>query len=761
MKRLISYCILLIIASGCGVGKYLPPGEKLYRGAEVKINRGDSVATSKGALKKQLSLVARPKTNKFLLGKPYKVWWWYVIGEPKKQKGFKYWLRSKLGEPPVFSSRVNAAVTAENMQAYLENNGYFHSTVKGDTVNKGYFTKAIYEANVLPQYKLRNITWVNDSSGILKEISKRQRRGLLQPGNPYRLSDVEAERERIDLRLKTKGYYYFNPDYIMAYVDSTVGNKEVDLFLNVKQSTPKYAREPYTINRIMIFPNYSLLEPPPDTTKVATIAIDTLLIRDTVHKFRPELFKRMITYRPGSIYSSRNQNTTLNRLINLGTFKFVKNRFERVKDTVDPYRLNVYYYLTPAKKKSIQAEIDGFSKENRYLGSQLSINWRNRNTFKGAELLTIKAYGGFEISPSDSLRKNNNYRIGGEASLSFPRFVTPFFRIKESNLFPPRTRLLVGYENFIKQSFYTKNVFRFQYEFIWKESSNKEHTLAPVAITYLNAGNVSDSFYKQAALYPSILLNVYSEAILGSYYSYTYNTLNAFARKQWYFNGGIDVSGNFAGLFTGAKNPREKTVFKTPFAQYVKGDIDVRFKKIFKNKTQWANRLQIGAALPYNNSAILPFAKQYVIGGSSSLRGFPIRSVGPGTHRPTAADQTYFQIIGGDFKFLLNTELRMPLGGRFEAALFVDAGNIWTKDTVSFGKAAQFTKNWYKELAVDAGFGLRFDASILLLRIDLGIPIRKPYMPDGQRWVLDKIDLGDKQWRGDNLILNIAIGYPF
>ncbi len=761
MNRIvIGFICIAIFFTSCGVKKYLPAGEKLYRGATIKIHKEPGVTTKTKTLKKLLQTAAKPKPNSFLLGKPYKVWWWYVIGTPKRSKGFKSWLRQKLGEPPVLGSRVNLASTASNMQALLENNGYFHGAVQGDTVSHGYFTRAVYDATVLPQYKLRKITWSNDSTPLLKSIAKAQRRTLLKPGNPYRLSDITEERSRLNLYLKTKGYYFFNPDYIISYADSSSGKHEVDLFLNVKQTIPQDARHAFTIRRIMIFPNYTLLNPPPDTSKRATIAIDSLLIRDTVHLFKPELFKRSITYRPGDLYSSRSQNTTLNRLINLGTFKFVKNRYERAKDTTS-HQLNVYYYLTPTKRKSLQAEIDGFSKENKYIGTQLSLNWKNRNTFKGAELLMVKAYAGFELSPNDSLKKNNNIRIGAEASINFPRYVVPFFHIKEGNLFPPRTRILLGYEYFIREILYTKNVFRFQYEFNWKESSSKEHTFAPIAITYLNAVNVTDSFYKAALQNPSILLNVYNEAILGSYYTFTFNTPRAAAKNQLYFTGGIDLSGNIAGLITGAGKVREKTIFNTPFAQYLKADIDIRYKKRFANNLQWANRLQVGAGFPYHNSAMLPFSKQYIIGGSSSLRGFPVRSIGPGSYLPTKRDQLFFQVIGGDYKILANTELRFPIAGKFSGALFADAGNIWTKDTLLFGRAGQLKKDSYKEIAVSAGAGLRFDITVLLIRLDLGIPIRKPYYPDGERWVLSKIAFGNTQWRRDNLIVNIAIGLPF
>lgn len=762
MNRAIIYCTIIMLAvSSCGVNRYLPVGERLYRGATIKVEREKGVKASSGSLRKQIKLAAKPGANKFILGQPYKVWWWFVIGEPKREKGFRTFLRNKLGEPPILSSKVNAPVTAINMQAFLENLGYFHSKVKGDTTNKGYMTRAVYKAHVFPQYKIKNISWVSDSSNLMKLLQKRQSRGILKVGNGYRLSDIQAERDRLDLYVKMKGYYYFNPDYIMAYADSTIGNNEVNLFLNIKRSAPGNALHAFTINRVTVFPNYTLLLPPPDTSKTGTINIDGLLIRDTVYKFKPELFKSVITYRPGKIYSSRDQNTTLNRLINLGTFKFVKNRFEQNKDSADPYRLNVFYYLTPAKKKSIQTQISGFSKENKYVGTQLSVNWRNRNTFRGAELLSLKAYGGLEVSFLDSLKKSNNYRVGGEASINFPRFFAPFIKIKESNLYPPHTRLLVGYEFFRKQLFYTKNVFRMQYEFNWKESSNKEHTLSPIALTYINAANLTDTFKKEAIRNPSLLTNVYSEVILGSFYSYTFNSANPFAKKQWYFNGSIDLSGNIAGLISGAKRPRQKEIFKTPFAQYAKADIDVRYQKKLRNNFDWANRLQIGIGFPYHNSNILPFSKQYIIGGSSSLRGFQIRQIGPGSYLPTLEDQRFFSVIGGDYRVQLNSELRIPLFAKFSGAVFMDLGNIWTKDTILFGKAGQLKKDFYKEIAVASGLGIRFDAGVILIRADLGFPLRKPYLPDGQRWVINKIEFGDRYWRQHNLVLNIALGYPF
>jgi outer membrane protein insertion porin family len=764
-KVYIGLVFLMVIASSCSVQRFLPPGEKLYKGSTITVEKNPAVKASNKQLRNLLKEAVKPRRNKFLLGQPYKVWWWYVIGEPdpdKTEKGLRSFLRKRLGEAPVLSSRINPTTTAENMESFMENIGYFRTAVQGDTVNTGYFVKARYTAQVQHQYTIKSITWVKDSSALLNLLERRQKlRPVLKVGQPYRLSDITAERDRLDLYLKTRGYYYFNPDYLMAYADSTIGDHGVDLYLNIKKSAPAMALHPYRVNRIVVFPNYSLASALPDTTMRHVEVYDSLLISDSSRKFKNSLFARTITYRPGRLYSSRSQNVTLNRLISLGSFKFVKNRFERVTDTIDPYRLDVFYYLTRAKTKSIQGAIDGFSRENNSLGMQLSVNWKHRNLFRGAEQLSIRAYTGFEVSSADSLRNNNSYRVGVEANIKFPQYVIPFLRIRENNFYPPNTNLLVGYELYRRQLFYTKNLFRIQYDFTWKKNIRNEFTLAPVSLSYLSATGITDTFYKQAAINPSLLVNVNSEVIPGSYFSYTYNNGLGRRRDKIYFNTSLDWAGNIMGLAMGSKGYREKEIFGTPFAQYVKVDFDFHYTRRLRNNWDWANRLLVGVGFPYNNSAFLPLTKQYIIGGSSSVRGFRVRSLGPGAHRPSAEDQRYYQVIGGDYKLLANTELRIPITGQISTALFLDAGNIWTKDTLLFGPAGQLSKSWFSEVAVAGGFGIRFDATVLIIRADLGIPLRKPYESTTRKWVFNQIDFTNKPWRRENLILNIALGLPF
>lgn len=325
-----SLVFMLLMLQACSVKRFLPPEEKLYKGAKIKVEKHKSVKASKGKLRKIMKVAVRPKRNKFVLGQPYKVWWWFIIGEPKRKKGFRHLLRDKLGEPPVLGSLVNPKVTAENMQAQLENSGYFHSVTAGDTFSKGYFLHASYAAKVFPQYSVKNITWVSDSSALLTLLEREQQKeSLLKTGKSYNLEDISSERSRLDMKLKTQGYYYFNPDFLMAYADSTIGDHGVHLYLNLKRETPEVAKHPYTIEKITLFPNYNLLRQGKDTTADQLIEYDSLLIKKN-RKFKNSLFKRVVTYRPHSTYSSIEQNKTLNRLINLGTFKFVKNQFTPV-----------------------------------------------------------------------------------------------------------------------------------------------------------------------------------------------------------------------------------------------------------------------------------------------------------------------------------------------------------------------------------------------------------------------------------------------
>jgi outer membrane protein insertion porin family len=224
----------------------------------------------------------------------------------------------------------------------------------------------------------------------------------------------------------------------------------------------------------------------------------------------------------------------------------------------------------------------------------------------------------------------------------------------------------------------------------------------------------------------------------------------------------MDLSGNVAGLITNpnAKKGDTARIFNAAFSQYVKTEADARYYLQISDNVIWANRVIAGFGLPYGNSGSLPFIKQFFVGGTNSIRAFRSRSLGPGTYRDTS-NSTFLADQSGDIKMELNTELRAKLFSIVHGAIFVDAGNVWLYNEDPNKPGSKFTKDFMNQLAVGGGAGLRFDISFLVLRLDLAIPFRKPWLPPGERWVLDKIDFKSAAWRRENLIFNLGIGYPF
>ena len=756
--------LLLLLSASCSNLKYLPAGETLYTGAKINLKTTGPTDKKAKALREELEALTRPKPNKKILGLRVRLWIYNIAGKPKKENSLRGKLKYKTGEAPVLASDLNLERNIKVIASHLQNQGYLQATVTADTLVKNRKTTAVYTAATGYQYSIKEVSFEKDSSILSTAILGTEKESFLKPGKPYNLDVMVAERERIDAVLKEKGFYYFNPDFLYISADTSIGDHKVNMVVNKKPTIPPVATHTWKINDIFIFTNYRLGAAATDTVKNADSIYRGYHIIDRKKLYKPQLFDRMMLFSPGDIYRRSSHNLTLNRLITLGLFKFVKNRFE-IAPRQDTPRLNTYYYLTPMPKKSLRVELNGSTKSNNLTGSQISVGWRNRNTFRAGELLSITALGGFEVQYSGQYKGFNTYRGGLEANLSIPRFVVPFFNFNTRGGFVPKTNILLAYDLLNKQKLYSLNSFRASYGYAWKENVKKEHLLNPVSINYVQPVNVTAIYKAAIDTNPTLQKAIEKQFILGSTYSYTYNPLNGNGPQTGlYFNGNIDLSGNIAGLVSGAslKNGKEVSLFGAAFSQYLKADMDTRYYIQTGKNSLIANRIIVGLGYPYGNSSSLPFIKQFFIGGNNSIRAFRSRSLGPGTY--LASKDTITKFLpdqSGDIKLELNTEYRMKLVSVVNGAVFVDAGNIWlyNKDTLKPG--AEFTKDFAHQLAVGAGVGLRVDVSFLVLRLDVAFPLRKPYLPAGQRWVIDQIDFGSGSWRRNNLVLNIAIGYPF
>ena len=401
----------------------------------------------------------------------------------------------------------------------------------------------------------------------------------------------------------------------------------------------------------------------------------------------------------------------------------------------------------------------------------MSVSWNNKNTFGGAELLKISAKVGFDFQVSgisSTIGAINNKIYGISALLTIPRFVLPFFKANPiTNQSLPKTNIGVDYEVNNRSGLYNLTSSRITMGYAWKQNNSIEHAFTPISVNLVKAENFSEDFLMDVfrSDNPDAILKALENTIItSSNYVINYTpSLKRDAKHTFSFTGGVEVAGNLASLLSRrVDSAGTQTLFDVTIAQYVRIDADFRYTFNINKNLRIANRFLVGYGVPYGNSKTLPFVKQYTSGGNNSIRAFPARAIGPGSY--ISSGDINSQFLGtqtGDIKLELNTELRIKFNKYINGAFFIDAGNVWLQKSNDYGEGAIFNSDFYKQVAIGTGIGLRLDFSVLVLRFDLATPVRKPYLPEGDRWVLKNFNLKDSGWRGENLILNIAVGYPF
>lgn len=763
-KTGIGVCILLWLTA-CNSNRYLPEGDHLYVKGEVNIETDTIPEQYIKPLTEELEGLLRPKPNAQYLGMRPQLAIFNAIDSPRRENSLKGWLKYKVGEPPVLLSDVNREYNQNLLRNRLENLGFFNAEVGSDTTVRNRKATVTYTATPGIIYRIQSVTFETDSNELGRAIQQTKAASLLTEGRPFNLNNIILERERIDNELKNLGFYYFSPDYLLVEVDSSAHDHQVDLYLTIKRETPEKAKQKYTINNIVIYPNDSGTQLASSRNRIprnAELYKGQYYFVDPEHTFRKFSLARTMFFKKGDVYNRTDHTRTLNQLVSMGTFRLVKNDFVDV-DT-GKNLLDVYYYLTPMPKKGLRIELLGKT-ASVYNGSEINANWLHRNVFKSGELLTLSVYGGFETQTGGNVSLNSSFRrYGTELSLYFPRLIAPF-DWQPSRRYVPRTYIKTGYEFLDRRSAYSLNSLRFATGYQWKETIKKEHELALLDIGYVQARNISDTYRAQMDTIPALRHTVEPQFTFGPTYNFIFtNTMDAQRKHTHYFRGGVDLSANVYGLIKGAnyKEGRVYQLFNADFSQYIKVEGDFRhYLKLGKNTTL-ASRAFMGVGYSYGNSYALPYVKQFFSGGPNSLKAFRARAVGPGSMVPTYLDDDHiFSDQTGDIKMELNTELRAKLFSIVHGAVFVDAGNIWLQHADPDKPGAHFSREFLREFAMGTGLGLRFDLSFLILRTDLGLPVRVPYRNKGDRWVLNEINFGSKDWRRNNLIFNLAIGYPF
>ena len=768
----INILILLLGAlflTSCGNKKYLASGEVLYDGATLKFTEKaqDYIGHQKG-LSTNLTTTFYPTPNVKLFGiARTKLWFYNITKEPKTEKGFRNFLKYKIGQPPVLMRETNPERISKLLTNRLYNKGYFTAKVSYelDVANKA--GKVNYIINVDPAYKIDSVFFPKDSTPLLKRINKNIKKTLLKSGSYYDLAILKNERKRISDDLRDHGYYYFEPDFILFEVDSTIPNKNVNIYLKLKGNINPRLLDVYYLDKIYIYPNYDL------RFQVDSFDYDTIFVKDYIYMqkdsaFRPEIIADNVYMKDGEPFSREHHDFTVNRMLGLNSFQFVNIKYEPSK--IMNNGLIATVQLTPFIKKSIRMELSAKSKSNGFTGPGFEVSFKNRNTMRGGEQFKVNFLTGYETQFGATSMGLNSYELGINTELDIPRFLLPFNFSTSLNRYTPHTIIKMGVRTLSRVNFFTMNSFETSFGYKWQESETKFHELTAINLSYTKLARTEPEFDSILNSNPIIRRSFEEQFIFGSIYTFTYDErLNSKRKNNYYFRGSIDLSGNILQAITApGKNASfgdttSIDILGSRFSQYARIETVNKYFLNTGNKNQWVNRLIVGIGLPHGNSQTLPYIKQFFIGGGNSIRAFQARTLGPGSYRRPeqtedgsagVTNSSLFLDQSGDIKLEFNSEYRFDIYTIFKGAVFFDAGNIWllNEDTLRPGGEFQPDK-FINQLAVGTGFGLRIDPDFFVIRLDIGFPLRKPFLPKGERWVTDKF--------GKDAVLNIAIGYPF
>lgn len=755
---------MLILIASCSGTRHLPESSKLYTGAKIELE-GELKGGAKKEVISDLNGLLRPVPNAHLFGLRPRVYVHQKIGEP--EKGIKKWVKKRIAKAPVLFEPAHHQRNVLILENRLQNKGFFDARVQWEVASdKNKKVHVLYKAFVNEPYVIQELHRFDDKERIGRLANRVLDKHTGIVGKPYSLDALKTIREEIDLALKEQGYYYFNPDFIIFKVDSTLGERKLEVFPEFKSGIPSDALQAYKISSVSVMVNEQILSKEGAAEQIITDLENSVRIVQFDDYYAPGRLGDFIRFLPGDTYSRSKHLLTLNQLVSLNNFRFVNARFER-DDAEVGANLKAILTLVPAERKTVNMELRGVTKSNSFAGPGLNLSFQNRNLFRGAERLTMSIQGSVETQIQGPQPRLSSQELRVEAELVFPRFITPFSLKNVSSRFIPSSRMLFSTDYLNRTQAFSMISIRNQWGYQWNESIEKQHRFNPFVVNFFVTGKLSETF--KMTSYEGLLLSAgfMDRFLLGADYSYVYNSqLKTSKPIDWYFSGSVDLSGNVANALFNIMGKKENPesgqheIWGVPYSQFARFDLDLRQYVQAGSRGKFVFRFSPGLGLAYGNSSQMPYMKRFYTGGPNSIRAFAPRTLGPGTYSaPDSLGVLATVAHSGDIKLEANIEYRYDLSRFIKLAWFLDAGNVWLRNESPDYPGGQFQlSTFWHQIGCGTGPGLRIDAGFFVLRFDAAFPIIKP---DKQKFSLLKPELGKSSWRRENLMLNVAFGYPF
>lgn len=803
--------LLLLLGYSCSSTKYVPDNEFLLDVATVKVDAKD---VSYFDLEPYVKQKANFKTFEIFKLPLFM----YNLSGKDSTKWYNRALK-RGGEPPVLYDSTQVEPTVVTLERVMNNKGYLHAQVEPKVIEKDKRAKVIYDvksgtASNIESYKINISDTVFDANIIDKSFPLRRRRAntsdstrisldqylsrgnLLKEGDRFDLDLLDEERDRITSILRRNGYMAFNKEYIGFVADTIDKKNKVDLELIIYPFTQRIGNNDvteiphrqYYVDKIDIYVDY---DPITDgdinhyqATDTVTRGYYSIFYGTRGRYIKPFVILENCYIQPQSLYNENQVSATYNALAQLHILKNINIKYEEYLEG-DSTKLKCIITAVPDKRQGISAEVEGTNSAG-FFGVGASLGYVHRNAFKGSELFNAKLRGSYEaVTPNFSSFRDNYFEIGGETSLTFPRFLFPFLSHDLRRRLRASTQVVSSYTYQRRPNYFTRTVFSTGVKYIWENRTNNtvRHTLDLIEISYAHIPRLDPRF--ESTLSPNAKLYSFTDQFIVST-GYTYYKTNAIApgligsnrknnRSTYSLRASVETAGNALALAAAlAKIERDpetgsRKIFDTFFAQYVRGNIDYSKSIRIDDKNALAWRLGGGIAYAYGNNKQVPFEKRFFSGGANSVRGWAARELGPGAFYRADAN---FNDQSGDLRFDANIEYRSKVFWKLELATFVDAGNIWTIRGSERQDKGEFKfDSFYKQIAYAWGLGIRLDLEFVIIRLDCGWKVYNPadipvYRTDESGYQV--VDGYQSKWSilkpfrfRENTAWHIAVGYPF
>jgi outer membrane protein assembly factor BamA len=499
-----------------------------------------------------------------------------------------------------------------------------------------------------------------------------------------------------------------------------------------------------------------------DTVKFDTIIYEGMYFLTTRHFIDPDVLASAVYMVRGALYSRNSFECTMNRFYDLGVYKFANSRFKNVGDR----QLDFYFYLQPAKKYQFSPSFE-FGTVESAIASGVKISYQSRNVIHRANNISLSLVGGIQVPAFPVIRYDSIfYNISAQLDYTLPKFAIPFLHTHITCFNNPITKLSFRASLFQQTNNYSLQSYGVTYSLEWKqvEFPLKKFIFPILGINYVFP-TYSDSFARRLANDP-FLAQTFSEQFIQSIGAAFVFSNQRFDHPSNYslFRVTLETAGNMLYLLSSTvlnlpTSPNgHSEIFGVEFANYVRSEVDIhRYLQLGQNKSL-VLRFSPGIAVPYGNARVVPYIKQFYLGGTNSMRAWHVRSLGPGSFRDTTNSYT----SAGDIKLEGNAEYRFGIFGSLKGALFADAGNIWLLRSDTLKPGGTFKANTFlNQIAIGTGFGFRWDFSYFVLRLDIATPVYDSSLPEGEQWPISTFQLFPEGKLFGDMVFQFAVGYPF